>query len=69
MKRCKVWNRFRWIALLVSGCWLFDGGCVGFVQRELEVLMAPGSNPTLVRNSFLYDVFGPELLVFMSKIR
>lgn len=69
MKRGTLWNRLRWVAMLSAGCWLFEGGCLGFVQRELEVLMAPQSNPTLIRTSLLYEVFGPGFLSFMSKLR
>jgi hypothetical protein len=69
MKRGRYWKRLRWVVMFTAGCWLFEGGCLGAIQLQLEVLMAPGSNsPTLIRNSFLYEVFGPGLFAFMSKI-
>ncbi len=62
------WNRFRWIVMCIAGCWLFEGGCLGIIQREWEVLMAAGSNsPVLVRSSFIYEIFGPKFLAFMSQ--
>ncbi len=69
MKRSTYWKRLRWVVMLIAGCWLFEGGCLGIIQRELEVLMAPGSNsPTMVRNSYLFEIFGPRLFAFMDAI-
>jgi hypothetical protein len=69
MKHAAYWNRLRWMVMFIAGCWLFEGGCLGIIQRELEVLVAPGSNsPLLVRNSYLYEIFGPRFLAFMSQI-
>jgi hypothetical protein len=41
---------------------MLQAGCVGDIQRELEVLLRPEANPMLIRESFLIDVFGPEIL-------
>jgi hypothetical protein len=69
MRRGTYWKRLRWVMMLAVGCWLFEGGCLGWVQIQMEVLMAPQSNsPVLIRDSFLYELFGPRLIAFMSKI-
>ena len=52
-----------WRACLmgVAG-WTFQGGCIGDIQREVEVLLRPEANPTLIRESLLVDLLGPEVL-------
>jgi len=52
----------RWWYLLAMSGWLLEGGCAGVVQRELEVLLRPEANPTLIRQSYLIDLLGPEIL-------
>jgi hypothetical protein len=49
--------------LLLGGC-LLQNGCANFLQREWEVLLRPQSSPTLINQSFLVKVFGPQVLQF-----
>jgi hypothetical protein len=61
--RKQVWNRLRFVVMLAAGCWLFEGGCLGFVQEQIEVVGAPFSNnPHLVISSWVFQRFGPEIL-------
>ncbi|HSW45771.1 MAG TPA: hypothetical protein VLM89_09385 [Phycisphaerae bacterium] len=56
------------LAILALGCCGgFLDGCAGNLQRELEVLAAPESNPTLIRDSVLVDWFGPQAIKFFQK--
>ena len=50
------------VLVLGAGGWVCQGGCIGDIQRELEVLFRPEANPTLIRGSFLVDLLGPEIL-------
>ncbi len=45
-------------------------GCVGTIQRELEILFAPEAiqNALLIRGSILYEVFG-EFLYKLLELR
>ena len=52
------------VAMLGAGWQLLQGGCVGDIQREMEVLFAPEASPTLIHDSFIVDRFGLEFLKF-----
>jgi len=58
-------QRSKWkhnLVLVALGAWLCQAGCVQIVQRELEVLLRPEANPTLIHNSALVNLFGPSIL-------
>ena len=59
-KRIHAWSRH--MLLLATGTLVGQGGCIGDLQRELEVLLSPEANPTLIRESFLVDLVGPRIL-------
>ena len=63
----RVLCRYRWIGLFFGGCLLQMPGCISALQREIEALAAPGAigNGLLLRDSFLFDIFGPGVLVFV----
>ena len=67
MRRNAMWDRLAWVVTFSAGCWLFQGGCLGFVQREIEVLVAGEANGVLIRSSYLYDVFGPGLIALANQ--
>ncbi|NLE58383.1 MAG: hypothetical protein GX616_08485 [Planctomycetes bacterium] len=67
MRRDRVSDRFAWVVMFSAGCWLLQGGCMGFVQRELEVLVAAEANGVLIRSSYLYDLLGPALIAFSGQ--
>ncbi len=67
MRRDRLSDRLAWVAVFLAGCWLFQGGCLGFVQRELEVLVAAEANGVLIRSSYLYDLLGPALIAFSGQ--
>ncbi|HPD31850.1 MAG TPA: hypothetical protein PLL20_17800 [Phycisphaerae bacterium] len=67
VRRGGIRNRLAMEVLFLAGYWLFQGGCLGFVQRELEVLVAAESNGVLIRSSFLYEVFGPRLIALANQ--
>ena len=48
-------------------CANFLDGCIANYQREVEVLAAPESNPTLVHDSTLVHWFGPQVIKFFQK--
>lgn len=52
------------IALIAALCggWAFQASCARNFQREIEVLLAPQSNPLLIRDSFLVNLFGPQII-------
>jgi len=55
------------LAILCAGtCGGFYDGCSGAIQRELEVLAAPESNATLIPQSTLVDLFGPQVIKFFQ---
>jgi hypothetical protein len=62
--RCRRWKRNVFIAAL--GAWMWQAGCVQIVQRELEVLLRPEANPTLIHNSALVNLFGPKILTLFQ---
>ncbi len=62
--RASTWIRLRFLVMLVVGCQLFAGGCLGFVQEQIEVFVAPEASATLVFNNFLVNTFGIEILRF-----
>jgi hypothetical protein len=63
--RMNTWRRLHFVAMLGIGCWLFEGGCLGFAQEQLEVLVAPeANNPALVLTSWVFRTFGPQVLRF-----
>jgi hypothetical protein len=63
--RKNLWTRLRFLALLGVGCWLLEGGCLGFAQQQLEVIVAPeANNPALVLTSWVFRTFGPQILKF-----
>jgi len=45
----------------LAGC-LLQAGCISDIQRELEVLLSPEANPTLIPGSVLVDLLGPGIL-------
>jgi hypothetical protein len=47
---------------VLCGGWLMQSNCLGAIQREFEVLLAPQSNPALLRHSILLELFGPSIL-------
>lgn len=52
-------------ALLVAACGtLTQVGCLGTMQRELDLLWSPEANLGYFRNSFLVDWFGAGILQF-----
>ena len=51
-------------AMLTIGWSLLQGGCVGDIQREMEVLFATEASPTLIHDSAIVDRFGLEFLKF-----
>jgi len=54
---------WRWAILLAS--WpIFQGGCIGDIQREMEVLFATEANPTLIHDSDIVERFGLDFLKF-----
>ncbi len=56
------------LAIASSGiCANFLDGCIAKYQREVEVLAAPESNPTLVQDSYLVDWFGPQIIKYFQK--
>jgi len=66
--RIRRWVLRVWV-LGTAGC-LLDAGCIGdpraFIQRELEVLLRPEANPLLIRDSFLVDLLGPQIIDLFS---
>ena len=54
--------RLAWLAL--PGSMLLQSGCVGFLQRELEALLAPTSpdNAAAVLSSVFFDLLAPLFL-------
>lgn len=67
MRRSIIWDRFTWVLMFTTGCWLFQGGCIGAVQRELEVLLAAEANGPLILQSYVFKVFGPSLIAFTNQ--
>lgn len=67
MKRNRRWNLLSWVVMLSAGYWLFQGGCLGVLQREIEVLVAAESNGVLIRSSYLYEIFGPRLIAWSNQ--
>jgi hypothetical protein len=57
----KIWYRSRW-SLMVGVCYLCQAGCLGLLQRELEVLFRPEANPALIYDSILVERFGLAIL-------
>lgn len=54
-----------WQLLLALACGsLFQAGCLGGIQRELDLLWAPEANLNWVQNSVLVNWFGPSILKF-----
>jgi hypothetical protein len=55
------------MAILCAGtfCGFYDG-CSGAIQRELEVLAEPESNASLIPQSTLVDLFGPNVIKFFQ---
>lgn len=51
---------------ILCGGWLMQSTCLGAIQREFEVLLAPQSNPALLRHSILLELFGPSILQLFS---
>lgn len=64
VKRRRAW--LIRLAVLGMGTQFVSGGCLGAIQRELEVLIAPQASPSLIRGSALFDWFGPELWQFLK---
>ena len=59
----KVIRKWTWrLSVLAMSGWLFQAGCIRTIQQELEVLLRPEANSTLIRESFLVDFFGPEII-------
>ena len=58
--RCRRWKRA--LLMVALGAWLCQAGCIQIVQRELEVLLRPEANQTLIHNSALVNLFGPRIL-------
>ncbi len=55
------------LAIASTGiCANFLDGCIARYQTELEVLAAPQSNPTLIKDSYLVDWFGPNVIEFFQ---
>ena len=55
------------LAILSAGaCGGFYDGCSGAIQRELEVLAQPESNASLIPQSTLVDLFGPQVIKFFQ---
>jgi hypothetical protein len=46
----------------MGGLWLLSMGCIGDIQRELSVLLATEAEPLLIRDSFVADLLGAELI-------
>jgi hypothetical protein len=62
------WKRLRWIVMFTAGCWLFEGGCLGGIQRGIEILMAAEYNsPVMVRDSLVYQILGPGVLAWIGQ--
>lgn len=66
-------NRLRGARLLLAagvcgGTLLAPGfACERIFQRELSVLLAPGTEPLLIRDSWLVNVFGYRILQLFGK--
>ena len=52
----------RQLLILGMGSWLLQAGCIRDLQREIEVLFSPEANSIFIHDSFLVDIFGPEIL-------
>lgn len=61
-KKWLVWAA----ALALGAAGGFLDGCAANIQREIEVLAAPQSSPTLIRDSVLVDWFGPQVIKFFQ---
>lgn len=58
-------GRWVWRTWLICMCGtLMQAGCLGSVQRELDLLWAPEANLGYVYNSSLVKWFGPQILQF-----
>lgn len=56
------------LAIISMGtCAGFLDGCIARYQTEAEVLAAPLSNPTLINDSKLVDLFGPQIIKNFQK--
>lgn len=57
--------RWMWRGLLAAACGtLMQAGCLGSLQRELDLLWSPEANLGFIRNSTLVDWFGAGILRF-----
>lgn len=65
----RTWKKYRWVGIALGGYLLGAPGCLGLVQQQIEVLGSVGAigNDLLFRQSFLFDSFGPQLLVFFRE--
>jgi len=63
-RRLRAW----WGLVLMSMAVGSLAGCLGTIQREMEVLFAPGAmeNALLIPQSILYNMFGPSLFELMK---
>lgn len=58
-------TRLIWrIVMICAGWQLLQGGCLGDIQREMEVLFATEASPALLHDSAIVDRFGLEFLKF-----
>ena len=62
--RSKTKRFIGWLAVLFAGLPLLQGGCIGDIQREMEVLFATAASPALIHDSAIVDRFGLEFLKF-----
>jgi len=56
------------LAIVALSGQLFMSGCVRNLQQEIEVLLAPAANPTLLYDSWVFNQFGPRFMVFFSRL-
>ncbi len=60
--RAKITSLIWRVAMLAAGWQLLQGGCIGDVQREMEMLFALEASPALIHDSYIVDRFGLEFL-------
>jgi hypothetical protein len=60
--RQRLGRRTRLVLVAMVAGWLCQTSCITNVEREIEVLRAPLSSPSILGQSVLLDLFGPQIL-------